>query len=235
MLTGNPSGGTTTLPPAGPLLPTGEPQFFSRRVSSWFFGDGAQLANDLAAAFPLVSSRIIPLDRVLGNPLADRQNGGAFGFRVGRRITNRLTAEFNFDYTLTPWEVPSATASGIEATAGSFQVLFDEIFDPLRSPGAGANVSSSSVVQDGDGSQIVVTGTPEEIAQNEKSQKKLAIVQKIGSIWVCSTPHLDSVVSCSTPMLRPMRPTPHAAPGRSAASTATSVPGSKMNGRCARR
>ena len=76
-LTSSLSGGTSDLPDPGALLATrGAP---SRRISSWFFGDGSQLLNEAAAGFgfpfPPVSERITPLDSVLANPLAERQNG----------------------------------------------------------------------------------------------------------------------------------------------------------------
>ena len=124
------SRGTTNLPPVGAPLATPRPQFPSRRVSSWFLGDGAQLMNSAAAQFgaggPFVfSDRITPLDAVLANPLAERQDGGGFGFRVSRAITDRFSAELNFDYSATPLQVPSDAVFGIQATAESFQPVFE--------------------------------------------------------------------------------------------------------------
>ena len=158
------SGGTTNFPAAGAPLATLVPQFQSRRVSSWFFGDGAELANGVADglqafAFPS-AARITPLDSVLVDPLAERRDGGGFGFRVSRAITDRFSAEFNFDYNATPLEVPSATSSGIQATAASFQAVFEGFLGPFRmtDPSSPVSVSSSSVIRDNEGSQIVATG-----------------------------------------------------------------------------
>ena len=51
-----------------PRIATSSPLFPSRQVSSWLFGDGAALLNDVAAEFGL-TERISPLDAVLASPL----------------------------------------------------------------------------------------------------------------------------------------------------------------------
>ena len=150
------SGGTTSLPPAGGPFTT-VPPFQSRQVSSWFYGDGAQLLNGVAAspAF-LTSQRITPLDSVLNNPLADRTGGGSFGFRVSRQFMPRLVAEFNFDYASTPFEARAGVQPGLESTAASFRPVFEALLPaPLF---VGRNPSASSSLEIGDGSEIVVTG-----------------------------------------------------------------------------
>ena len=88
-------GGTGSVPgPSSPFTTVaGRP---SRRVSSWFFGDGAELLNGTAAALGL-SNRITSLDAVVTNPFAERQDGGSFGVRVSRDITSRVAAEVSVD------------------------------------------------------------------------------------------------------------------------------------------
>src|SRR5262249_35847448 len=70
-MTGNSSNsGTGTLPAAGIVFPSGDPPVVqagltgtSRRVSSWYFGDGAALFNSTVGA--ITGTNITPLDPVL--------------------------------------------------------------------------------------------------------------------------------------------------------------------------
>jgi hypothetical protein len=151
------SGGTGSLPPVGSSFTT-PGGFQSRVVSSWFFGDGAQLLNGVAGSNPgfNVSQRITPLDVVLNNPLADRTGGGSFGFRVSRQLMPRIVAEFNFDYASTPFEARGGVQSGLEGTAASFAPVFEALLPaPLF---VGRNPRASSSLEIGDGSEIIVTG-----------------------------------------------------------------------------
>ena len=154
------SGGTTELPAGTPLV-TARRWYPSRRVSSWFFGDGAELANEVAPQFRTpfsFSDRITPLDSVLANPLAERQSGWSFGVRVSRDITPRFAAEFNLDVSSAPLEVTCAAIQGIEASAESFLQTFEGFFEPLRVNGVPVSVSSSHSILTGEGTQISVTG-----------------------------------------------------------------------------
>ena len=153
----NLSGGTTTLPTSSPLA-TPASQFPSRRVSTWFAGDGSKLANDVAGLFAQISGRITPLDGILNAPFANRGNGGSFGFRVSRVLTPRLSAEFNFDYAVSSLSVPADVTSGIETTATSFRTTFEGYMAPLASPSTPTSVTSSGSVDDGGGGQILATG-----------------------------------------------------------------------------
>ena len=117
MVATNPTGGTAALPAAGTpfslpfSIPLGGPQGTSRREASWYFGDGAALVNQVNAAQVNiglgVTARITPLDPVLNSSVAQRANGGTFGFRISRHITPRYTAEFSFDYSLARLEMSS--------------------------------------------------------------------------------------------------------------------------------
>jgi hypothetical protein len=149
--------GTSSLPPPGATFAP-FPGLQSRQVSSWFVGDGAQLLNGIAAAFG-TPGRITPLDPVANNPLADRKGGLDIGFRVGRRITPRLVAEFNFDYASAPFEERAGVQTGLTATSASFGPTFSPILLPsFVFVGANPNATSSLEVDDG-GSEITATGT----------------------------------------------------------------------------
>jgi hypothetical protein len=84
----NPTAGTAGLPVPGPVFATASgvtnPPPSSRRVSSWYFGDGAVLFNQAASslamqtASPLaLSERITTIDPVLGRSLGRWRSGGA--------------------------------------------------------------------------------------------------------------------------------------------------------------
>src|SRR5689334_20144141 len=83
--------GTGALPPPGPPFITVVGST-SRRASTWYFGDGALLLNQINAAFPptTVSGRITPLDPALQSAAATRGSGASAGFRVGMALTRRF-------------------------------------------------------------------------------------------------------------------------------------------------
>jgi hypothetical protein len=85
--------GTGRLPDPGAVFTTliGTP---SRRVSSWYFGDGALLMNQVTLLLGGGGPRITPLDPALIESRLDRDAGGTIGFRLSRRLNNRLRAEF---------------------------------------------------------------------------------------------------------------------------------------------
>src|SRR5438093_10179484 len=73
----------------------------SRRVSSWFFGDGATLLNSVNRVLA-PSAPLTPLDKVLGASAATRDSGPDVGLRVARRFGSRYSAELSVDYARTP-------------------------------------------------------------------------------------------------------------------------------------
>lgn len=91
--------GVKALPEASSFTTVGGRS--SKRVSSWLFGDGAALLNQVLAQGPPfrdpLTERIVPLDSELQQPLIRPRNGGAFGLRFGRRLSSRLIAEVNVD------------------------------------------------------------------------------------------------------------------------------------------
>jgi hypothetical protein len=162
----NASGGTTTRP-GSTALATPFAQFPSRRHSTWFAGDGAALANDVAGKVFVgtpsqIDSRITPLDAILNRPFAERGGGGSFGFRVSRTLTPRFAAEFNVDYAASSLRVPSAVTTGVQSAATSFQAIFTEYMAPLLDPAfpeVTAPVTATGSVDEGEsGGQIIATG-----------------------------------------------------------------------------
>lgn len=157
-----PSGGTAFLPDPAALFRTfsGEP---SRRVSSWYFGDGASLLNDVNAALR-ISPRIVPLDPALHSPVS-RRSDAMFGARISRQITTRLAAEFSFDYNRSQLEISDATMSDIEASRTSFIAAWNGVLaSDAGLPGAAGFlfvspvVTSTSTVEPPEGRQVLAVG-----------------------------------------------------------------------------
>jgi hypothetical protein len=148
-------------PPAPPVLVTAT----SRRVSSWFFGDGAVLfdqaasavsANPVAMTAPF-PGRIVALDPVLGRPLGDNARGGTIGLRLGRVLTQRLTVELSIDYGLTRVEIAPANEEAIEATRASFVTAFTGLI--TSNPGRVLrNITSTAALEDGRARQLFTSG-----------------------------------------------------------------------------
>jgi hypothetical protein len=146
----------TTMPTLGEPFTTRSLQP-SRYVSSWYFGGGAVLLNQWAAAFPNVPriNRITPLDTVLTGAATRSADAGSFGFRVGRRLNPRFTAEVNVDYRPSTLELLESTLDDIEASRATFAGVWNE---QLGAPFVNAVVSSSSEIGEGSGGQIMTTG-----------------------------------------------------------------------------
>jgi hypothetical protein len=117
---GQPTAGTSVVPAAGPTvaLPLGQ---ITRRVSSWYFGDGAALIGQANAQHMLSPTSVTSLDPVIASSAAQRQNGAAFGVRVSRALGTRVRAEFAVDVADSGLAFTSAAQSGIAASRASFQ------------------------------------------------------------------------------------------------------------------
>lgn len=118
-----PSGGTAALPPAGSALPTSGPTNPSRRVPTWFLGDGAGLLNGVNAEFG-VAARITPLDGALASLGLSGANAPAFGLRLRRRLSTRLDVEISADLLPGSRELSAELVDAVEAARTSFQSAF---------------------------------------------------------------------------------------------------------------
>jgi hypothetical protein len=118
-----PSGGTVALPPAGSPLPTSGPTNPSRRVPTWFLGDGAGLLNGVNAEFG-VAGRITPLDGALASLGLSGANAPAFGLRLRRRLSTRLDVEISADLLPGSRELSAELVDAVEVARASFQSAF---------------------------------------------------------------------------------------------------------------
>jgi len=141
--------GVSAMPTAGALFTTvnGRP---SRRVSSWLFGDGALLLNQVYQQYGH-SPRPAPLDSVLQGPLIEPQDGGAFGFRFGRRLSSKLIADLTVDRLPEVREPEEAYRKYISAAA-TFNAMWGTLL-----PGAEVVSTDFRTTEESQG-RLLVTG-----------------------------------------------------------------------------
>jgi hypothetical protein len=136
---------------AGITTPNGQQ---SRRVSSWFYGDGAALHRETTAALAPGTATIVALDGLLRSHLAQRESGGNIGVRLSRRFARLFSAEISLDRSLTPFRVTSAARSSVEDSRASFAPAFTALLSPLP----GVTTTATSSFADGADSTTSVTG-----------------------------------------------------------------------------
>jgi hypothetical protein len=141
--------------PAGNPIATGGFTSTTRAVSSWYFGDGAQLLNQVNAGFG-VTSRLTPLDGALRTQVGQQDQNVAFGFRVGRTLNPRIDAEFTFDYSPGGLTFTAEATDAIQAASSSF----GPAWSALLATGGTSNRQANSVLElrDGDGYQMSALG-----------------------------------------------------------------------------
>ena len=171
----NQTAGTATLP--GPGAPLGTAGIYgppappvlvvatSRRISSWYFGDGAVLFDQAAtavAANPVAMTapfpgRIVSLDPVLARSLGEGGRAGAIGVRITRVMTRRLSAELSIDYALARIQIARANRDAIEATRASFIPAFSGVINSNSSRVA-RSITSDAAIDDGSAHQLFTSG-----------------------------------------------------------------------------
>jgi hypothetical protein len=122
------------------LVGSGAKGYWGKRVSSWYFGDGAELLG-------MTSS----LDTVLSNKVVEPK-GIMYGARVTRNFTRLLGAEISLDQT-GRYALTKDTLSDIEAVRAGFEKSWSR----LSVPGNTAATSISSISPNG-GRQTFLTG-----------------------------------------------------------------------------
>lgn len=149
------SDGTAALPPAGAPIPSISPLFPSRRTSSWFFGDGAEMLNGASADLGL-AARITALDAALRAPGLDYATAAVIGVRVRRVLTPRFSAEVTFDLLPGSGDVSPELFDAAETTQRSFEAAFRELFD--SGPFAAVNVTTQMASLGGSARELLLTG-----------------------------------------------------------------------------
>ncbi|HXZ27641.1 MAG TPA: hypothetical protein VEG08_06530 [Terriglobales bacterium] len=140
----NPTSGTSNLPNPGAPFSTVLGVNDSRAISSWYFGDGALLYNQMAATTGILVNTITPWDAVLTSSVVRRQDGGTVGGRVSYDFNRRINAELNFDYNLGDLAFTSGSLINTQATSDSWAAAFSEWLGPTFCDGACTNVLVTS-------------------------------------------------------------------------------------------
>jgi hypothetical protein len=155
------SGSTSGTPSVG--FPSGQSfttrsGFPSRSVSSWYFGDGALLFNQVnaqfASRFGQVFDEIRPLDDLLGSAGARRQSEGAFGVRLTRVLSPRLGVEISIGRNTGSLKLTTEAQDAVEATRASFETAFTGLLNTVPQTGLGVT-STVNVVEPGGASTLV--------------------------------------------------------------------------------
>lgn len=152
----NPDSGTAALPPLGPNIPAPGPlpTSFTRRVPSWYFGDGAAILNGILGQSP---TQIVPLDPALQSRIVDRQAGGSLGVRVDRALSNRFAVEFSLDAAQGPLALRSASKQIVTASAASFTPVWTTLLTPAA--GDATAFTSNATFDDNRGGQVITAGS----------------------------------------------------------------------------
>ena len=168
-------GGVSVRPVGGTALPiepgapfttvVGEP---SRRVRSWFFGDGAALLNEAIEGFRdhVDVPPIDPLDDVLatGGLVRPHAYGGGANLSVTRIVNRRFAVEFGGSYSTYPRiAMPVATRARISESRESFEPTWAALMrlGPFAKPTTvrSTDVRSTETHRDGHLREVAVTGT----------------------------------------------------------------------------
>src|SRR5262245_8132801 len=152
----NPVGGRSEVPPAGADLPINSPlsTAFTRRVPSWYFGDGAAVLNQILGARSL--TRMVPLDPMLQSRMVERQSGSSVGIRVDRSLTPRFSVEFALDRSQGQLTLRSTAKDLVATSRAGFQTTWNTL---LNAPSGGSQVvSTDATLDDKRGRQVVTSG-----------------------------------------------------------------------------
>ena len=149
-----PSDGTATLPPAGAPITTSGPTNPSRRVSTWFLGDGALLLNGVNAEFG-IPGRIAPLDTALATLGLTGTNAPAAGLRVRRIVSNRLTLELSADLMPGSRELSPQFLDAVETARSSFVSAFTGLIS--SGPFTGPSVTATTALSKGSSRDLATT------------------------------------------------------------------------------
>jgi hypothetical protein len=155
------SSGQATSPPPGETFETVAPGVSSRRVTSWYYGDGGMLLRQTRTSTCGTGSYTYPcsvvvghLDPVLWSAVVGWPFSGGGGLRLGRRLGRRFTAELDIDYSRHSPTFSDATRTGIEASRASFGSTWTDLLSSLP----GSSVTSQATLRDGRGHQLLATG-----------------------------------------------------------------------------
>jgi hypothetical protein len=151
-----PSSGEVALPPPGPLLPTSGLTNPSRRVPTWFLGDGASLLNGTNAEFG-IAERLAPLDPALNRLGLAGSNAPSFGLRVRRQMSPRWSVEFGTELHAGAVEVDPDLLAAVEQARAGFEAGFTGLF--TSGPFIDVSVSAEAAISGRSSRELVFSAT----------------------------------------------------------------------------
>jgi len=152
--------GSGALPLPGPAFAIAPPfNDVSRRVPSWYFGDGATVLNQAIVEFGLPQP-ITPLDAVLTRNIVDSKAAGSAGLRVSRAISPRFSLELSVDEHDGGFTLSQAARDGIAASRASFISAWSSLAREIVFPFSSVIPAPTSIatLNDGHGTQLFTTG-----------------------------------------------------------------------------
>ena len=147
--------GVSRTPPAGETFTMADGTTSTRAVSSWYFGDGASLLNQVLQ-FRGVTTRLDPL-HVPDWPGASRRSGFQAGARIARHVKGGVWLEFGIDVALDPLGFDGEARDRIEDTRADFETAFKALAASAPGPIAAATVSSTADLAQ-NGRRVIVSG-----------------------------------------------------------------------------
>lgn len=151
-----PTSGDAALPPQGPTLPTSGPTNPSRRIPTWFLGDGASLLNGANAEFG-VASRLVPLDEALGNLGLSGSNAPVMGLRIRRTLSSRWSLDLSTELWTGSTDVSPELLDAVEASRGSFEAAFNGLF--TTGPFVSTSVKAAVTANDRSSRELALIGS----------------------------------------------------------------------------
>jgi hypothetical protein len=157
---GTASSSEATTGTAGPAFPVGTPFTTtsggaSRVHSSWLFGDGATLLNQVLGQFAIINgttfSRLVPLDTAVTSSSTRRRGGATFGLRLSRHLSPRLTLDANVERSQGSLVLSDSAETAFAATRDSFKAAFEGLL--ATAPITALSVASTMTVNEGSAAQ----------------------------------------------------------------------------------
>jgi hypothetical protein len=154
------SGGRATSPPPGESFETVVPGVASRRVSSWYYGEGGALLEQTRTGWGSQGSftfqypvTVGSLDALLSSASVGWPAEGGAGLRLGRHLGRHLTAELGLEYAGHAPAFTQAARADLETSRSSFESAWRTTLSSLP----GSSAASQLTVADGRGRQVRAT------------------------------------------------------------------------------
>lgn len=159
MASGSTSGTPIASFPVGTpfTLASGQP---SRAVSSWFYGDGALLLNQVLTQFATNAGttfpRIASLDDALRSGGGKQGSGALFGLRLGRALTDKVSIEFSVERGLAKMELSDALGDALQEASDTFEESLTALLS--TAPVTNLSVTSTVTTRDSSSAQTRLAG-----------------------------------------------------------------------------